>query len=51
MREIDEEGWFIDLEWQDMAAFIQRYGDIVIEKEWGENSSFMLLEIYDGCRE
>lgn len=51
LREVDEEGWFIDLEWSDLSDFIQRHGDIVIEKEWGENPAYMLLEIYDGSRE
>lgn len=44
-------GWFIDLDWQDLPDFIQRYGDIVILKEWYDNPAFMALEIYDGWRE
>lgn len=50
VRDIESEGWAIDIETiDDLMAFVDKNGDIVIQKDDAED--FPWLEIYDTYRE
>jgi hypothetical protein len=47
-----EQAWAIDLpSLDDLLAFVNKYGEVVIGNEWPEDGNPPTVEIYDGWRE